>query len=724
MKVRALLTLAIAASAATLCISFSAEAVAQGDEGIKFRNNHAEVFITFKEPLKATERGKIKRMGGVRFYQAVSATTYLARIREPSLEKLRGHPLFSDIRQVTVTDKLSSSLKSGDIGSYAINADGTIAVYVQFYDDVKLPHALKSLRKAGVTFDRPKRFLFDSHVLVNVNEDQLFELADAMTVRRIEEIPPPPKDDNVDAAIFSNIDLIQAAPFSLDGDGILFGQWESGHAQTSHPDLSPRINVIEDGAGTTDHGTHVAGTLLGSGVGDANALGMAFGAPMIFAHSSADDTVTEQADAVDNYSIDIANHSWGYTVGWPDDGDNEVGFGAYDGRAASYDSMVRAKNLIVVKSSGNDSNDCDPDDATNCDGFLGADGNRYDTIGYVGNAKNVITVGAVGNTVADPLITVFSSNGPSDDGRIKPDLVAKGDSLWSTCEGSTYCFKGGTSMAAPTTSGGVALLTQMYRLNFDGHNPSPDIVKALLVNTARDLGRPGPDYVYGHGLVDALPAAQTIDIGEVKIVTEAVGQAETDKYYLSVPTGLQELRVTLNWLDVPGAPDHEAIDTVHNLDLQVEAPDGTIHFPFTGPGRANVTGLATATGPNPRDTVEHMVADAPTQGIWLVRVLGTAVPFGPQNYALVANGFDSAGDLVPTSSFILPDYPDIRVNAALDFDELCEDDKQDLQVRIFNIGGADLLVHSVTTTGDSAFSIQPDPWQPVIVQPGAQGVGQ
>jgi hypothetical protein len=471
--------------------------------------------------------------------------------------------------------------------------------------------------------------------------------------------------------------------------------------------------------GETSHGTHVAGTLLGSGAGDANALGMAPSANTIFAHSSADDTVTEQVDAVDNYGIDIANHSWGFGTGWPDDGDNEDGFGAYDGWARDYDAVVRGKGLIIVKSSGNDSNDCDPDDASNCDGFLGGDGNRYDTIGYVGNAKNVITVGAVGNTAVDPLITVFSSNGPSDDGRIKPDLVAKGDSLYSTCPTSTYCNKGGTSMAAPTTSGGVALLTQLYRLNYDGHTPSPDIVKALLVNTARDLGRPGPDYVYGHGLLDTLPAAQTIEIGEVKIVTEAVGQGETDEYLLSVPSGLTELRVTLNWIDFPGAADDEANDTVHNLEVHAEAPDGSLRYPFTGPGRSNVTGPATATGPNPIDTVESIVIDTPEQGIWIVRVGGAGVPFGPQNYALVANGFDNTGNIVPTSSFILPDYPDIRVNEALDFDELCEGEKQDLEVSIFNIGGADLFIHSVTTSGDAAFSVLPDPSQPFIVQPGA-----
>ena len=98
MKLRVCFTLALVTSVFAFCIPVSTLASAQPDKGIGFHNNHAEVYITFQQPLKAKERGKIKRMGGIRFYAAVSETTYLARIREPALEKLRNHPLFTDIR--------------------------------------------------------------------------------------------------------------------------------------------------------------------------------------------------------------------------------------------------------------------------------------------------------------------------------------------------------------------------------------------------------------------------------------------------------------------------------------------------------------------------------------------------------------------------------------------------------------------------------------------------
>ena len=373
MKLRVLFALALVTSVFIFCISVPTLASAQSGKAIGFHNNHAEVYITFQQPLKANERGKIKRMGGIRFYAAVSETTYLARIREPALAKLRNHPLFTDIRPVELTDKLSTNLNTGSVGPNVVNPDGTLAVYVRFYDDVKLPHALKSLRKTGIDFEKPKRFLLNNRILVNATNEQILLLAQKINVRHIDEIPPPPRDDNVNAAIFSNIDLIQAAPFDLDGDGVRFGQWELGHAQTCHPDLSPRIHVVEAGDGISDHATHVAGTMLGSGAGDANALGMAPGAWGIFAYSSAGNPPLEQVAAVADDGIVIANHSWGRTTGWDDDGNDlgEGGFGIYDSDVALYDEVVSLTGLIIVKSAGNDSNDCNPDDSNDCDGFPG-----------------------------------------------------------------------------------------------------------------------------------------------------------------------------------------------------------------------------------------------------------------------------------------------------------------------------------------------------------------
>ena len=438
----------------------------------------------------------------------------------------------------------------------------------------------------------------------------------------------------------------------------------------------------------------------------------------VFAYRFRDgNSVTEQDDAFGNEGIRAANHSWGPILGWNlDDGTwtqtgNNNLFGAYEGDAQDWDQLVRDRaTLTILKSSGNDDGDCGA--VNDCDG-VNVGGQYYDLIGTFGNAKNIITVGAVnddGTTKAG-----FSSTGPADDGRIKPDVVANGVGLTSTCSAAAdaYCSKSGTSMSTPVVTGTVALMIQHYRQRYGvTAAPSADIMKALLANTAVDLGRAGPDYQFGFGRLDALTAAQTIDAGPVRILTDAVDEGQTDEYLLAVPAGTPQLRVTLNWIDPPGtastADDDDQSDLVNNLDLVLVAPDNSLRYPFTGPGRGNETSNATATGPNNVDTVEQAVVANPQAGFWKVRVQGTSVPTGPQNYALVSN-----------ISFSLPGQPEIEVNAPLAFNELCVGQKEDRTVSIFNTGGGVLQVSSIVLAGSPAFSILSGPTSAFLIQPGA-----
>ncbi|MBI2843864.1 MAG: choice-of-anchor D domain-containing protein [Armatimonadetes bacterium] len=679
---------------------------------LNYKGGRTLVYVQFQRPLKASERGQLKGKG-VRFYRAVSSNTYLVKAKPSGVQALNANPLIRGIEPVLPADKLTKALYTGHVPAYAVNADGSWAVYVRFFEDVKLGHAIKALHAQGIKPEAPGRFLFNNRLLVNAIQSQVLSLAEDQAVQSIRELPPPPKEDNAVAAQLSNVDILQVAPFNLDGTDVRIGEWDGGQILTTHQDLTPRVTNVEADNAISSHSTHVCGTMISSGANNANAMGMALNAT-VFGYDFDDDTTDEQSDAVTDHAIRISNHSWGSIIGWDFDGTNwnDTGntgqFGLYEGECADYDTLVRDTGLIVCRSAGNDRDDCNPGDPNDCDGTLGADGQRYDTIPDRGVAKNVITVGAINDN--GTTITGFSSSGPANDGRIKPDVVANGAGLTSTCEASNsdYCSKSGTSMSCPTVSGICALLVQRYRQHYANANPTPDIIKALLVNTAVDLGRPGPDYLFGYGLVDALEAVDTIDVGGVRIITDAVDNGQTDEFLVAVGPGAGQLRVTLNWIDPEGTTDSGDPDIVNNLDLEVVQPDDTVIFPFTGPGTVNFTNNATATGPNSIDTVEQVVAN-PVQGFWKVRVKGTSVPAGPQNYALVSN-----------ASFSLPDEPDIRVNAPLDFDEVCPGDKQDIQVSIFNIGGADLLVNSVSVvSGGADFWVLPDPAQPFIVQPGA-----
>lgn len=709
----------------SLGLAVSAMAQSNSHAHPLLENGHGELIVTFSRPLDGRERGELTRQG-VRFIQALSGTSYLVKSRLDGIEALEGSPFFVSAERVSPQSKLSGGLAEGRPGNWAITDDGRIEVVVQFYDDVSLGAAVSTLRKHGIDPGHPKELLFNERLIVTASLDQVNALAASLQVRHIGTVPPPAKDTNVQSAQIANVDIVQAPPYSLDGDGVLFGMWESGNPRGTHEALAGRITAVE--GSVTDHGTHVGGTILGDGTGDATALGMSPGGDRIFSYTSGGDTATEQANAVTNNAIVISNHSWGNTAGWELNGSwsdtgNDNLFGLYNGTARDWDAMVRATSLIVNKAAGNDGNDCDPSDATDCDGIAGGDGLNYGTITTHGNAKNIITVGALnddGTTIAG-----FSSNGPSDDDRIKPDLVANGVSLWSSCfnSDSDYCSKSGTSMATPSITGATGLLVQRYRdpANY-GTSPSPDVIKALWVNTATDLGRPGPDYVYGHGLIDAQLAVDTIDAGQVRILTDSVDHGDTNEYLVSVPSGVSQLRATLNWLD-PEASAGADPTLINDLDLLLVDWEFNSTFPFSGPGIGNVTGNATATGPNTIDTVEHALVANPAQGFWRVRVAGASVPDGPQSYALVVNGFDSNGQLVAPLGFALDTEPDIRVNAQLDFNDGCPLSHEDRVVTIFNIGGADLLVNSVTVTNtggpSDAFSLAVEPVQPFIVKPGA-----
>ena len=674
----------------------------------EFVADRAELYVQFTEPLTTEERGALTR-SGIRFFEALGTKTYLARVRRDAWRSLQVHPKWRGAELVLPQDKLTRELYERSVGDHVIAPDGSWNVYIYFHQDVTLERALRVLDRRGVLVPAPDRFLIRQGLEIYVRPVVIDELILSEAVRGLRPISRPPTDDNVQAAMISNIDDLQAAPYSLSGAGINYGQSEGGSPETTHPDLAGRVTLI-DGANTGDHATHVAGTMISSGVGNAAALGMGF-AGQLFWYDNGGNLGTKFANAAMNEAVVAFNNSWSFSAGWEFDGTNwnntgNTGdFGLYEGDCADVDAAAFLnRGISICKSAGNAGGECDPNPPGNCDGVAAADGN-YDNIEIFSASKNIITVGNLSDDGVN--ISGSSSRGPADDNRIKPDLVANGGSLLSTCIGASYCNKGGTSMSTPTTVGAIGLLIERWRQLYGG-DPGSDVIKALLVNTAMDLGRPGPDYTYGHGLVDALTAVQTIDVAPVRILTEAVGQGETDEFLVIVPAGAPELRVTLNWLDLPGVTDSTDPDITNDLDLTLVSPTNQVFFPFTGPG-TNYTANATATAANRVDTVEFARIPTPAQGFWRVRVRGFGVPVGPQNYALVSS--------LP---FWVPDQPNVTVSAALDFDELCEGEFQDKIVSIFNTGGAPLLVHSVSVTaGAPSFVLQPLPAQPVFIHPGS-----
>jgi hypothetical protein len=235
-------------------------------------------------------------------------------------------------------------------------------------------------------------------------------------------------------------------------------------------------------------------------------------------------------------------------------------------------------------------------------------------------------------------MTSFSGWGPVKDGRVKPDVVAPGckpsAGVKTAYPPNTYDTACGTSFSTPIVAGCVGIVMQQF--NDLGYVAvKPHTMKAVLVQSAEDLGNAGPDYQYGHGHVELQDAVDLVIANHPNdelIRIDAVTDGEEDTFYMDVPAGAEMLRVTLVWDDFEGTP-FAAKALINDLDLMLRSPGGSWYFAYTldpvNPSQAAGKGY------NDLDNVEVVEVDSPGEGRWMIRVRGTVVPEAPQEYTVV-----------------------------------------------------------------------------------------
>ncbi|HEX4935784.1 MAG TPA: S8 family serine peptidase, partial [Gemmatimonadaceae bacterium] len=263
----------------------------------------------------------------------------------------------------------------------------------------------------------------------------------------------------------------------------------------------------------------------------------------------------------------------------------------------------------------------------------------YGSIGLTASAKNIIAVGAV-----DSLKTIagFSSRGPARDGRVKPDLVARGVAVFSTRPNGSYGNKQGTSMSAPAVTAMAGLLTQQWRRTFAGANPTPAVLKTLLIAGAEDLGNPGPDYTYGYGLTNAKNSVDLVlaDGGVGRRVKRGA-LAHGSTFETTVTVGAtQNLRVVLGWSDpeviIFPADGLATSALVNDLDVEVITPGGETIRPYVL-DRTRPT-QAASRGVNTIDNTEMLEIANAASGTYRIVVSGSRITAqAPQAFVLVAN---------------------------------------------------------------------------------------
>ncbi|MBN1876145.1 MAG: S8 family serine peptidase [Anaerolineae bacterium] len=449
------------------------------------------------------------------------------------------------------------------------------------------------------------------------------------------------------------MDTVNAAPYNLDGTGVDVLVYDGGLAGT-HTDFGTRLTQA-DASDISEHATHVAGTVGSSGTNSAAQGGSSLqwrgmapgvdlisygyewnGSGMLF-YDNPGDIEHDWAQAQNWYGADLGTASLtsniysNYWATWCDR------MGNYGVTSVLVDQMARGGNSTVGIGDKYISLWCNGNErgkSTSCD--------TYRTISPPASAKNPIHVGA--SNTNDNSMTGFSSWGPTDDGRIKPTIVAGGCQstgdygITSTDNDplNDYTTMCGCSMATPAVAGGIALMLQHYR---DIYNTSgtfwPSTAKAILIHTADDFGNPGPDYQWGYGQVDIQAA---VDLISRKAFRQgSITHDEVDVYSFVVANEDENPTVTLAWDDFE-ATFNANPTLINNLDLELESPSGTIVRPWIL-NPANPANNATRGVDSINNQEQVQIPDGDMEaGTWLVRVSATNIPQGPQDYTLVCEG--------------------------------------------------------------------------------------
>ena len=506
-----------------------------------------------------------------------------------------------------------------------------------------------------------------------------FENGTVMEIQYIENgIPVYYITTNLGAAQTTRTDRLWpggSTGLNLTGDGYSnLGMWGGGGVRLTHQEFEGRVLQMDTPSSISTHVTHVAGTLVAAGVNKA-AKGMAYQANLSAYDWNND--IAEMAKAAGD-GMQVSNHSFAQACGWFWNtwfGDVHISatedfkFGFYSIYTFFWDNIAySAPNYLIVKAVGNDHNEsCDP--AAVCYVWIdgekvinteerepdgGADG--YDCIPPKGVAKNILTVGSVTELLdytmpSDVKISDFSSWGPADDGRIKPDIVAKGVDVYSTDSDSDddYTTYTGTSKAAPSVTGTLALLQQYYQNTHSEAILRSATLKALVLHTANEAGTTvGPDYKYGWGLLNAESAARliTLDSYGNYIIDEQVLN-DSGIFTKSIYSdGTKPLKITICWTDPPGIPVEDQLNPrnpmlVNDLDLRITNDAGTFYpwkLDYNNPSNA-----ATNSSENNVDNVEQVYIAAPTAGAYTIEVSHDGTLFsGSQAFSIIVSGNDES----------------------------------------------------------------------------------
>lgn len=500
--------------------------------------------------------------------------------------------------------------------------------------------------------------------------------------------------DNAGASITARADKLynsSSLGINIQGQNMIAGVWDGGSARTTHQEFmvagaSKLTNM--DGATNADHATHVTGTICAQGI-LSSVKGIAFNASVL--NYDWNDDLSEMLSQA-SAGLLASNHSYGFGAL-----SNIWFFGAYDSRAQSFDEICYNNPFYLpVVSAGNSRNDNTSPASSQVSNKGG-----YDLIFGHGNAKNVMTVAAVSEVSSyidesSVIMSSFSSWGPSDDGRIKPDISTKGVSVRSTLRTSNTAtgLLSGTSMAAPGITGVVLLLQQYYKQLYSNYMRSAT-VKGLILHTADEAGYwPGPDYEYGWGLVNAEKAAIAIrdknSTTSTKSIIDELSLNNGATYTKTITaSGTAPLRISISWTDPQspftnsGTVDPTTKYLVNDLDIKI-TKDGINYYPWKMQGMPEPFNSATNIGTNDVDNFERVDINNPSGTYTITITHKGTLSGGSQNFSLIA----TAGSLstLGVGEILQKEMTEFYPNPAQDYIYINENESN-LKVTVYDISG-------------------------------------
>lgn len=643
--------------------------------------------IQMSGPLLEQWRQKLKDVGAD-LLEFLPPDSYSSRLKPDQVKAVQQLPFVKQLRLYDAQDTLQQGAAVKGLPPAAVQRMQAYEVRLHRPED--LPKVRKWLAEKGVAVAGAKGRKIRLYLLEN---DPL--VGDCAAIPEVAVIEPyiAPKFQNDIARILLGIDPAPGAGnptanIPQTGKGQIIAVADTG-LDDSHPDFQGRVVGLvalgrpNDPSDPHGHGTHVAGSILGSGAASGGKLrGIAPEAQLFF--QSVQDAQGEMGglpldlgelfDEAYQAGARIHNNSWGADTK-----------SSYVSNSFEVDDFVaRHRDMLLVISAGNEGQAAQR--LHSQPGYV-----DWLTIDSPASCKNALTVGAsrssrtsggyatdtYGNNwpndfpdkpiaeekiSGDPeALAAFSSRGPCDDHRIKPDVVAPGTDIastksspaplrnfWGAYPGNgSYAFMGGTSMAAPLVAGCAGLLRQYY-VEERRHQPSAALLKATLINSTRRLTGPDaladynqlPNFHQGFGSLHLPwaipnPAEPALRLAFVDNWQDASSQLATSgkryRFQFSCAGGAR-LRICLAWTDLP------ARALQNNLDLFLQGPTSQKWI-----GNADLPQKLTVTDPD--NNVEVIRLENPPPGDYLIQVSATSLLQGPQDFALVVTG-ELTSDLI------------------------------------------------------------------------------